>query len=307
MILADLFEISYGQKMYHSKSFLDEHVGSVPLISSGYSEHGIYGIFDIKPKFENVISVASTGSVGWAFYHNYKCCIDDNCLVLKSKKDLSEQQMIYITMLINKDRYRYMYGRQVTPVRIGNIILPEFPDFVEKTKLQDVSRVKNKLSNKKLNLLNQKWKWFEYKTIFDIKKGKRLTKHKMTEGVTPFVGSSDSHNGITAYVGQEAIHDENTITVAYDGSVGEAFYQNRPFWALDSVNVLYPKFKLNKFIAMFIVALIRKEKYRFSYGRKWHLERMKESKIKLPVDKNRNPDWKFMEDYIKSLPYSAEI
>ena len=55
------------------------------------------------------------------------------------------------------------------------------------------------------------------------------------------------------------------------------------------------------------VTLIRKEKYRFNYGRKWETERMKESLIKLPIDKNGNPDFEFMENYIKSLPYSANL
>jgi len=34
---------------------------------------------------------------------------------------------------------------------------------------------------------------------------------------------------------------------------------------------------------------------------------MKKTKIKLPVKKDGSPDWKFMEDYIKSLPYSKNI
>ena len=40
-------------------------------------------------------------------------------------------------------------------------------------------------------------------------------------------------------------HDGNTLTINYDGSVGETFYQPEDFWASDSVNILYPKFELN--------------------------------------------------------------
>ena len=49
------------------------------------------------------------------------------------------------------------------------------------------------------------------------------------------------------------------------------------------------------------------EKYRFNYGRKWGIDRMKKSLIKLPVDSDGKPDWQFMEDYIKSLPYSINL
>ena len=34
---------------------------------------------------------------------------------------------------------------------------------------------------------------------------------------------------------------------------------------------------------------------------------MKKSRIKLPVTPSGEPDWKFMEDYIKSLPFSKNI
>jgi hypothetical protein len=95
--------------------------------------------------------------------------------------------------------------------------------------------------------------------------------------------------------------------VNYDGSVGEAFYQPIPYFALDTENILYPKFKLNKEIGLFLVTIIRKEKDKFNYGRKWNLERMKQSTIKLPTTPSGEPDFEFMENYIKSLPYSASL
>lgn len=95
--------------------------------------------------------------------------------------------------------------------------------------------------------------------------------------------------------------------MAYNGSIGEAFYQPVKYFACDDINVLNPKFKLDRHIAMFLITMIRHEKYRFGYGRKWHLERMKESQIKLPVDTTNQPDWQFMKDYIKSLPYGDLI
>ena len=124
----------------------------------------------------------------------------------------------------------------------------------------------------------------------------------MTDGGTPFIGSIDSNNGHRQYVAAEPNHEGNTITVNYNGSVAEAFYQSEQFWASDDVNVLYPRFDLNPYIGMFLCALIRQEKFRFSYGRKWHLERMNEAIIRLPVTSKGEPDFKFMEGYIKHLP-----
>jgi hypothetical protein len=143
----------------------------------------------------------------------------------------------------------------------------------------------------------QKWQNFTLGELFEIKKGKRLTREDFELGNTPFIGAIDSNNGYRDFIGQDPIFEGNTITVSYNGSVAEAFYQDEPYWASDDINVLYPKFEMNRDKALFVITLIKHEKYRFNYGRKWHKERMEESVIKLPA-KNGKPDWDFMEQFI---------
>ena len=70
------------------------------------------------------------------------------------------------------------------------------------------------------------------------------------------------------------------------------------------MSVLYPKFELNPFIAMFLITLTRKEKYLYNYGRKWHVERMKKSIRNSPLTEDGIQDWNFMENFIKELPCS---
>ncbi len=152
----------------------------------------------------------------------------------------------------------------------------------------------------------ENWDYFNLNRLFSIVKGKRLTKADMEQGDTYFIGSSDSNNGLTAKIANKPIFKGNSLTINYDGSVAESYYQPVPFWALDSVNILYPKFELNPFIGLFISTIIRQEKYRFNYGRKWGKDRMEKSSIKLPA-KDGQPDWQWMEAYIKSLPYSKAI
>ena len=153
----------------------------------------------------------------------------------------------------------------------------------------------------KIDLFNKKWLPFQYSHIFQIKKGKRAVVEEDEEGKTNFVSSTESNNGISKKVNLEPNNKGNLITINYDGSVGEAFYQDKPFYALDSVNVAYPKFKLNPMIAMFLITLIKKEKHRFSYGRKWNKQRMEKSILMLPVNSKGEPDWDFMESYVKRI------
>lgn len=47
----------------------------------------------------------------------------------------------------------------------------------------------------------------------------------MQSGTKPFIGASDSNNGVTAFVGNtNASEDRNVLGVNYNGSVVENFY-----------------------------------------------------------------------------------
>ena len=87
------------------------------------------------------------------------------------------------------------------------------------------------------------------------------------------------------------------MTVAYDGqkAMGKAFYQPVPFWASDSINVLYPNFELTEDIALFLIPLFWEASKPFSYDNKWGKEAMAKSTLPLPADDAGNPDWKSIE------------
>ena len=170
-----------------------------------------------------------------------------------------------------------------------------------------------------MNLNTTKWKEFVLGRLFVIKKGKRLTSAEQEDGGNNYIGAIDSNNGIANHISQAPIHKGNTISLSYNGSVGEAFYQKDPYWATDDVNVLYSKYeKFNEQIGLFIATVLRQEKYKFSYGRKWTLDNMNITIIKLPAQRNDDgtiyldtskkysddgyvPDWEWMENYINSL------
>lgn len=128
------------------------------------------------------------------------------------------------------------------------------------------------------------WKEFYLGKIFDIKKGKRLTKENMTPGDLNFLGAIQGMNGVREKINEEPLFQGNCISVNYNGcGAGEAFYQKEPFWASDDVNVLFLRgHEMNEILAMFFITIIRNEKYRFSYGRKWNKEQMKKHLLNFP-------------------------
>ena len=72
------------------------------------------------------------------------------------------------------------------------------------------------------------------------------------------------------------MHPGGTITVTYNGSVGEVFYQTERFWASDDVNVLYSKRPMIESVALYFCAAIRKCGKKYGYAYKWTKEFMEQ-------------------------------
>ena len=98
----------------------------------------------------------------------------------------------------------------------------------------------------------------------------------------------------------------NKITVSFNGACGFFSYHENFFNANGDVGILKEKFKLNKYNAMFLCAIMNKLSYKYQYGRKLNGSRLKNEIVLLPT-KDNQPDWQFMEDYIKHLPYGDRI
>lgn len=313
--LSELFDIYYGTNLELNRLEVcdPDDPEAIRFVSRANKNNGVVEyvkrIYDIEPNPASSISVAGGGTyVLSAFLQKKQYYSGRDLFYIVPKCQLSDVELLYYCKCISHNRYKYNYGRQANRT-LKDILIPstvpkEFSQISITSVVKDV--IESKV-NKQLPINVLEWKYYKLTELFDLKKGKRLTGSNFIPGDTPFVGAINSNNGWSNKIGQPPIFKGNVITVNYDGNgVGEAFYQPVPFWALDSVNVLYPKFHLNKYIGLFICVVIRKEKYRFSYGRKWNIGRMEQTIIKLP-SKNGQPDFEFMENYIKSLPYSSSL
>jgi Type I restriction modification DNA specificity domain len=313
--LHSLFEISYGNSF--DLTFLEEcseeYPDKVNYVSRTRENNGVSAFVkrleNVEPFEKELITVAGSGnSVLESFIQPLPFYTGYHVFILKPKVKLSHLQKLFYCFCIRKNQYKYNFGRQANKTLKDILVPPELPEEFKKIQVENFNTIKRKsLVQDKYKLNQENWKWFRYDQLFTIEKGKRIVNSEMRSGNTRCIRPIDSNNGVYDYIDLEPNHKGNTITVNYNGSVAEAFYQSEPYFALDDVNVLYPKFELNVYIAMFIITLIRQEKYRFNYGRKWNLGRMNESLIKLPVNESGKPDFEFMENYIKSLPYSSNL
>ena len=312
MKLSSLFECIYGTNL--ALNHLDVSKGGINFVSRISHSNGVSTtvepLDDVEPLDAGLISVAVGGSVLSSFVQFEPFYTGRDVYYLKPKKPMSLKEKLFYCLCIKSNSYRYSYGRQANKT-LGLLEVPDtVPAWVQNSPMFDFSHVSKPFlyaQVEKTSLHDKKWKSFRYESLFNIKKGKRVVNEQMTEGHMPCIRPTKYNNGVSRFIDIAPNHSSNTITVSYNGSVGEAFYQPLEYFAVDDINILYPKFKLNMYIAMFVITLIKLEKYRYNYGRKWRLESMNKSIIKLPVNVSNEPDWQFMENYIKSLPYSGNL
>lgn len=298
------------------KSLLD---GNIPRITVMGTNNGICGYYanNIDDKnyriYENFISVSFLGTV---FYQKEQASLDMKVHCLKPINiELNEYTGLFLVTAIGKSLKTSTYSDQISSKVLAGLSIklpvdetgnPDFSymelymknlEFAVSTSLTDLQSAKKSDISGTLDISS--WKLFQISELFNVQKGKRLTKADMKDGKIRFIGASAINNGITAYISNdEHLHPENTITLSYNGSIGEAFYQDEMFWASDDVNVLYPKFKMNREMAFFIIPLLKTAGKRYAFIDKWKKEDMEKSEIPLPVDKDGNPDYKYMENYI---------
>ena len=169
-------------------------------------------------------------------------------------------------------------------------------------------------SNKKtLELNSSNWLPFTIKEIFgDVQPAKGETTDQLEEGSDlVYIAAKKENNGVKATVEYDSRYLSKGNSVVFinlgQGSAGYATYQPYDFIGMKGKISTGTFDKLNQYIGVFLVTILDKERFRYSFGRSWTGDRLLQTKIKLPVDANNNPDWIFMEEYIKSLPYGNMI
>lgn len=259
------------------------------------------------------------GSVGYANYMDVDF-IGSTDIVAGYNKMLNQYNGLFIATVLCQERPKYSFGRKwKTHLKDTVIKLPQtiegFPDwdFMEqyiKSLNHKPLTTQNRSSQHPLNI--NCWQEFKVGDYFDVYLSSGDLKIDACEpGKIPLVSSGATNNGIVGYIdekgdGKAQIFKANSITV---DMFCNAFYQNNDYYAVSHgrVNILYPKFKCNPLIGCFICSVINNERFKYSYGRAVYSDEISRMVINLPTTSGNVPDFNFMENYIKSLPYGDRI
>ena len=332
----------------------EENNGVLGKISRKYCEMMDYTFCD-----DPCLTVARSGSAGFVSFQIDGCVVGDSAKILLLDKSVASVEIyVFLQTLLSANRFKYAYGRKVTESKYMNEVIKLPIQFAEDgSHLIDATKrysddgfipdwkwmenyiktlhhrpltTRNAKSNKAINI--DKWQDFEFgKLISKIYKAKAHNKDDLTETNNPlssirYITRTAENNGCELIVSlndidSDTIEEANAITIG--DTTATCFYQDEKFIAGDHMVVVRAEW-LNKARALFILSILRKEQYKYSYGRAFLMDRIKSTTLKLPIVHNDDgtpyvdethkfsddgyvPDWTFMENYIKSLPYGDRI
>jgi len=243
-----------------------------------------------------------------------------------------------------KEKYRWSYGRKPHDVKKFGKSIIKLPitengnvdwGFMDKY-IKSLHCKPLTTKNKKMNVQELKVsEWQEFyisrtatqSGLFEIENCKCGSAGNLDDGnIINYIGAKKNDNGVMRKVVREEslVSKGNGIMFICDGegSVGYTNYMNEDFIGSTTTSIGYDE-ALNPYVALFLVSVLDKEKFKYSYGRKYRAH-INEVTIKLPIQRSTNghpiidnskkyskegylPDWSFMEHYIKALPYGDRL
>ena len=268
------------------------------------------------------------GSVGYSLYMP-KDFIGSTTTCAGYNEHLNENIGLFLVTVLDLERPKYSFGRKYkTHLKDTYIKLPaddvgnpnwkymnEYIEKLKKSKGKNGKNLNDSLNTKNNNPLTfdvNGWKEFKLVELFDEPyKGKAYVKGELEETFNagiPFVSRTDEDNGCDGYVNgniDEYEYEKGNAIIIGD-TTSTCYYQEEDFICGDHIVILRAAW-LNKFTGLFIKTLIEKERYKYSYGRSFKMDLIKNTIIKLPIDNLGNPNWIYVEKFIQSLPFSDNI
>lgn len=314
---------------YHSPESLVESETGYPYICASNQNNSINQKMslvsgdDVRPTPQNIISWGK--QCPYFTFHEEPCVTGQGMYYIVIPKYIPRRAIRYvITVLQSAVEGKFGYsdcfiGSSMDDLKIK---LPATPDgapdwtYMEsymanlETKVaESLTLLQTAKNAEKKKVDTREWGEFRVGELFDAALSKDDIQPKViVEGNTPLVSSGKENNGIIAFIDNKnaRLWEANTLTVDMFGKV---FYQEQPYYAVSHgrVNILMPRMPMTKHSMQFIGCAIERvttDKYAFSEmctGTK-----LLKDVIMLPKDKTGQPDWAYMEEYMRKMEEKVE-
>lgn len=148
------------------------------------------------------------------------------------------------------------------------------------------------------------WRPVRLASIFHLIRGREANMAMLGDGGTPLVSAKNGSNGLKGFVDTpEKVLKGNCITLNNDGDggAGLAFFQPADM-ALDThVTALVPRLGMSGWSMLFIARCISGLHGFFGHGLSISNERARNIRVMLPVNDAGEPDYGYMERYVRNM------
>lgn len=293
--------------------------GETPIIAAGAYNQGIAGMYEIDSAYENRITISCNGAgCGSTFYHPYKFNVNGDAITLIEKSSMSDKAKSFIACILNGAFTRkYSYEEKCSPQKaLDEIVrLPATPDgapdwaYMESYMADLEAKVAESLTllhaakdAEKKKVDTKEWGEFRVGELFDAERGKVKNIQPLTPGATPIIAAGAYNQGIAGMYEIDSAY-KNRITVSCNGAgCGSTFYHPYEFNVNgDAITLIEKKCmpdRAKQFVACILnVTFTRK----FSYEEKCSPQKALAEVMRLPIDKTGQPDWAYMEEYMREV------
>jgi type I restriction modification DNA specificity protein len=329
--LGDLFYIRPTKNYGLTNIRLFETKGNVPVVVNSSLNNGIGGYVDLQPLEKgNMITFSDTTTSEGIFYqpNDFIGYSHVQGLYPKDESKWTKNSFLYFKTAFSATvKGKYNYGAKFNRTKAAEEIvhlpitsngsidyeymekriseleeerISEFEAYLKVSGLTDyILNAEEQYAIEIFTNGGVQWEIYNVKNLFGKStRGKRLKSMDRISGNLPFVTAGETDEGISAYIGNNVeIFFKNTSTIDMFGS---AKYRNYDYGADDHVAVVHTE-KLSKFAAMFVTSALHKVAHagQFDYSRNFYAKDADKLLISLPT-KNKQPDFNFMETYIKA-------
>lgn len=128
--LNELFSVHYGVNMelYKFDACKSTHPSAIPFVSRSAQNNGVAAYVEKRigytPNPAHTLSVAGGGSVLATFYQDKPYYSGRDLYYLVPKRGMSSAEMLFYSMVIKANQFRYSYGRQANKT-FRSILIPD--------------------------------------------------------------------------------------------------------------------------------------------------------------------------------------
>lgn len=162
------------------------------------------------------------------------------------------------------------------------------------------------------------WGEFRVGTLLNMEKQIELSpieafnKNAPNDIKYPFYGQSSENNGIIDYyyLGEELLNNRDSAhCIMIHSNTHLAYYVNTPFYLKDGhgATTIFTNEHFTELSTYFVISVLNKTMFdKFDYDMKATKEKLNDLIIKLPVTPEGQPNWNYMESYMKHIWEESE-